>query len=302
MRPAPWHLGREDGLTLVEVLLAATLMLVVVGATLTTFNSFERATLANQRQNESQEQARRSLDLMVRDLRNMSSPTPNEPYAVEVAQPQDLIFQSEGKEKPDGSSNEQNITRLRYCIDSTEGKLIRQRQTWTTATSPAVPTSACGSGDGWDVTTVVSEHVVNGTRALFGYNATELTHITEISSTLWVDVNPGKSPKEVSLQSSAFLRNQNRAPTAVFTWAPVPESAVFLNASDSTDPEEKPLTYEWYDPARPDSENPVGEGVIFTYKPPEPGQRDMYLIVRDAKLFTKSDTQTVCANGGDVTC
>ena len=40
---------REDGMTLIEVLLTMTLMLIILGATLTTFNTFERKTSATTR-------------------------------------------------------------------------------------------------------------------------------------------------------------------------------------------------------------------------------------------------------------
>ena len=46
----------------------------------------------------------------------------------------------------------------------------------------------------------------------------------------------------------------------------------------------------------------VGEGIVFTYPAPSAGNRQMYLIVRDATLETKSDTKTVCATGPGVTC
>ena len=70
---------REDGMSLVEVLLVMTLMLIVLGATLTTFNSFERKARDNQNLNEAQDSARRGLDLMARDLRNLASPTASIP-------------------------------------------------------------------------------------------------------------------------------------------------------------------------------------------------------------------------------
>jgi hypothetical protein len=46
----------------------------------------------------------------------------------------------------------------------------------------------------------------------------------------------------------------------------------------------------------------VGEGIVFTYPAPAAGNRQMYLIVRDATLTTQSATKTVCATGPGVTC
>jgi prepilin-type N-terminal cleavage/methylation domain-containing protein len=304
----------EDGFTLVEVLLVSVLMLVVLGATLTTFNQFERTVKTNDMQNQAQEQARRGMDLMARDLRNLASPTPDEPEAVETHAPFDVIFQSEGKDKPAGSLNAQNTTRVRYCVNAAEGVLYRQIQTWTTELAPPAPASVCGNTASWTRTMPVAEHVVNDTRPVFTYNAAVANEITEVSSLLFVDANPGVRPKEVSLQSTVYLRNQNRAPTALFSWAategPGDIDYIFLNASASTDPEERPMTYHWYDMSLPlDGSLPdpresqkIGEGIVFTYEPPAAGRRDIYLIVRDAALETESDHEEVCAPGPGETC
>jgi type II secretory pathway pseudopilin PulG len=294
-------LRREDGMSLVEVLIVSILMLIVLGATLTTFNQFERKSRDNQDLNEAQDGARRALDLMARDLRNLASPTPLLPLAVDVKDPQDLIFQSEGKVKPGGSLNAQNTTRVRYCLNTTSRILFRQIQTWTTAVAPGIPTSACGASGGWASTMPVAGDVSNGTRPMFTYNATDNDKVTEVTAQVWVDTTPTREPAETDLQTSVFLRNQNRAPTAAFSAVSMPGGAIFLNASESTDPEEKALTFEWYD-ASLTPEKKVGEGIVFTYPAPAAGTRQMYLIVRDATLETKSDTKTVCATGPGVTC
>ena len=288
-------------MTLVEVLIVSVLMLVVLGATLTTFNTFERKARDNQNQNEAQDQARRALDLMARDLRNLASPTPDVPLAVDVAQPQQLIFQSEGKTKPAGSLNAQNTTRVRYCLNTTSNILFRQIQTWTTLAPPGVPAGACGVTTGWSSTLAVTTDVANAARPVFAYNATQLDQITEVSSQLFVDTTPTRLPAEVDLQSSVYLRNQNRAPTAIFSGTSMPGGSIFLNASESEDPEEKALTFDWYD-ASLSPVKKVGEGIVFTYTPPTAGNRQMYLVVRDAALSTQSATKTVCAAGAGVTC
>jgi type II secretory pathway pseudopilin PulG len=294
-------LRREDGMTLVEVLLVSALMLIVMGATLTTFNNFERKARDNQNLNEAQDQTRRALDLMARDLRNLASPTPLLPLAVDVKGAQDLVFQSEGKVKPAGSLNAQNTTRVRFCLNTTTKILFRQIQTWTSAAAPGIPTSGCGDEAGWNSTMPVATDVVNGSRPVFTYNSGDNDKVTEVSAQVFVDTTPNRLPAEVDLQTSVFLRNQNRAPTAAFSAVSMPGGAIFLNASESTDPEEKALTFEWYD-ASLTPETKVGDGIVFTYPAPSAGTRQMYLIVRDATLETKSDTKTVCATGPGVTC
>jgi len=307
-------------MTLIEVLLVSVLMIVVLGATLATLNQFERNVKTNEMQNDAQDEVRRAMDLMTRDLRNLASPTPELPQAVVKADAQDVIFQSEGKDKAPDSLNEQNTTHVRYCLDSAQGDLYRQIQTWKTEAPPALPDSASCPGSGWTTTQIVADHLVNGTRAIYTYNSGVLTEITEVSSEIFVDVNPGIRPSEVTLQSSVYLRNQNRYPVADFSWAAVDNAGdvdgIFLNASGSTDPEERPLTFHWYDAslsncsAAPaigpayegESGCEIGEGIVFTYGPPAAGTRDIYLVVADAALETEPITKTVCAPGPGVLC
>jgi prepilin-type N-terminal cleavage/methylation domain-containing protein len=293
------RLGEEQGMTLIEVLMASVLMLVVLGATLGTFNTFERNVKTNEQQNEAQEQARRGMDLMARDLRNLASPTPNLPQAVDRHEAADVIFQSEGKDKPVGSLNAQNTVRLRYCLDNAGDTIYRQTQAWTSALPPDMPAATACPASGWTKTIPVAEEIVNEARPLFSYNAADPTTITEVSAQVFVDVDPERSPAEVSLQSSVFLRNQNRAPTASFSWASMPGGNVFLNASASTDPEEKGLTFQWFDMAEANKQ--IGEGIVLTYKPPAAGWRDIKLVVRDASLEATA-TENVCANGTGVVC
>jgi type II secretory pathway pseudopilin PulG len=281
-------LRQQQGFTLVEVLIVSVLMIVVLGATLTALTSFQQSTATNTRVNEAQEQVRAGLDLMARDLRNLASPTPNLPQAVDRAEPQDLIFQSEGKVKPDGSLNALNTIRVRFCLDTASGNLYRQTQTWTSATAPAIPGSTQCPGANWTETRLVSEDVVNNTRPIFNYNAGSLTAITEIGSTVFVDVNPGRTPTESTLQTSVYLRNQNRAPTAVFSVTYLSGTSILMNASESTDPEEKAMFYEW----KVDGSS-VGDGIVRTQNV-SPGTHTVSLTVSDGTLTDTAASQSIC--------
>ena len=119
----------------------SVLMIVVLGATLTALTSFERSTSTNQRQNVAQDQVRNALDLATRDLRNLASPTVNLPQAVDRADPQDVIFQSEGHIKPSGSLNQTNTTRALLPRPLTEslpadGRAPRRRRSPRTRYAP----------------------------------------------------------------------------------------------------------------------------------------------------------------------
>jgi type II secretory pathway component PulJ len=278
------QLGSEEGFTLVEVLIAAVLMIVVLGATLTALTSFQKNASTNQRQNDGQEQARRSLDLMARDLRNLASPVIERPLAVDRNLAQDLIVQSEGR-GAGGSLNARNTQRVRFCL-APDSRLYRSVQTWTTAAIPNAPATTACPGTGWTTSAVVAEDVVNGTRPIFTYNAVALQDITEVSSTLYVDVNPGKPPAETELQSSVYLRNQNRTPEALFS-VEVVNGSILLNASESTDPEEKALIYSW----KIDNVA-VGSGILLT-KPVSAGNHTVRLDISDGVL-TDDETHTIC--------
>jgi type II secretory pathway component PulJ len=284
------QLSSEDGFTLVEVLIAAVLMIIVLGATLTALTSFQKNTATNQRQNSGQDEARRTLDLLARDLRNLASPVIERPEAVDRNMPFDLIFQSEGRGAGSTSSNVRNTERVRFCLDA-NGVLHRNVQTWESAVPPDAPAAPECPGTGWNTSKVVAENIVNGTRPIFTYNATELQDITEVSATLYVDVNPGKPPVEQVLQTSVYLRNQNRKPTALFS-VEVVNNSILLNASESTDPEEKAMIYSWriddLDPTHP----PVDSGILVT-KPVTPGNHTIRLDVSDGVL-SDDETHTIC--------
>jgi type II secretory pathway pseudopilin PulG len=304
----------ESGFTLVEVLLVCTLMLVVLGATLTTFESFQTNADVNTRQNEAQQEARRSIDDLARELRNLASPTDYDPHSVKRALDHDLIVQSVAGTRPAVTSNVRNTQYVRYCYDQAGSRVVRQRKRWTDAVAPAFPTgTACPSG-GWEATDHAAGNVVNGARPLFTYtwNGADLTTITEVHTNLWVDINPGRSPIETSLSTSVFLRNQNRVPVARFSAAPTASGKILLNGSESQDPEERSLRYFWYSEgggsggaacAGAPSGPCIGSGMVFEYTPPAFGNRTVYLKVLDpADLVAEAAPKTVCVPGGTVTC
>jgi len=289
---------REDGVTLVEMLVVLTLSLIVMGATYSTFAQFEQTTATNQRHNDAQDQVRTGLSGLARELRNLASPTDALPWAVARAAPADLVFQSVSSSA---------TRRVRYCLDADSRRLWRQVQfaPFSDPTPSSCPDVAWGSQR------ASVENVVNDDRPVFTYNSATLTAITEIGASLWVDTDIDAKPAETSLQTSVFLRNQNRQPAAAFT-ATVGTSVV-LNGSDSADPEGKALDFYWYDvaeagnlceplPAEVPQTGCVGTGIVFNYAPPA-GNRTLSLVVRDpAGLTDDASAQTVCVPGAGVSC
>jgi hypothetical protein len=281
------------------MLMVLLLMGLIMGATLTSLTQTERSQATNSRQNDSQDQARRSLGTVARELRNLASPTNEQPKAVERAQATDLIFQSVVAS---------GTRRVRYCLDTQGKRVWRQTQPLTTPEPPATTACPAATSSGWGAARAAAENVVNGGRPLFTYNATELTAITEIEATLYVDVNPGATPDESVLQTSVFLRNQNRSPVARFTADVQGGNSIVLNGTASEDPEEKALDYYWYDEGRTGNDpgcgtlpqevpqsGCVGIGIVFNYSPSTLGSHTVYLVARDpAGLTNRADSVSRC--------
>jgi hypothetical protein len=284
---------------LVQLLVAMAMSLAVLGATLSIFSGSERIDRETQARNVSQEHARAALDLISRDLRNLASPTPEQPEAVDLAGPYDLVFETVDPVGPNLADNGSNVERVRYCLGgtATAGIVYRQEQHWTTATAPAMPsTAACPSSvPAWGTRTQVAWGITNTRegldRPLFRYNAEDAQDIALIHSQVFVDDDPLHGPGETSLSTGVFLRNQNRRPTATFTAETAVPGSIVLNGSTSQDPEGEPLQYQWYDGGVY-----IGSGIRYDYQVTSGSTHTLSLKVYDpAGLEGVSSGQTVVA-------
>jgi prepilin-type N-terminal cleavage/methylation domain-containing protein len=286
------RLRREQaGFTLIELLISMSLITVVVMATISAFVSFNRNERVNRLQNESQDEARMTMERLSSQLRNLASPNDFTPESVEKAEPYDLVFLTVDAVKPVGSANARNIKRVRYCMGSvTEGKasLIRQEQTWQVQfPPPSFSTSGCPNAS-WGNNTVVAEDIVNTAEATpvpvftFTPGPSPVSDITAIRANLVVDTNPGASPIATDLKSGVFLRNQNRAPVASGTaqYAGTGQQ-VALNGSASEDPEGFNMkTYNWYADGKT-ADPPDATGVVAVWTAPTSGTHTFRLHVED---------------------
>jgi prepilin-type N-terminal cleavage/methylation domain-containing protein len=255
----------EAGFTLIEVLLAMSLMLLVFAATLAVFTTMERGESRNQKLNDAQDQARVATDTLARRLRNLASPsngvTAGDQQPLELASAQDLVFRTVKSTGTPTAANPQNLERYRYCL-GTDKQLYEMVQTWTGAV-PAVPatTTCTATSPGWSSIRVVASNVVNGARAIFNYQGsstpgtyTDLTSVATadfptaiaLRSTLYIDPDTVNPPGETQLTTRVFLRNQNRPPLPSFT-VTTSGKKVTLNASESEDPEGNALSYQFFD-------------------------------------------------------
>lgn len=125
MAPVADIRAREDGFTLVELLVAITLSMVVLLATLQSFDLFTSNAAHQTRVTDANDQVRSTMDRVVRDLRGAS--------AIVRAESTDLVYHVP---EPAGVRTE------RLCVSS--GQLYGRRT--LAATGPSAPTEDCSSG------------------------------------------------------------------------------------------------------------------------------------------------------------
>jgi hypothetical protein len=281
---------------LIQLLVAMSIFAAVLGATLITYQSFDTLSRRTVDRAASQDSARTSIDRLVRDLRNLASPTINQPQAVDRATDYDLVFQTVDPIGPNTGANAPNIKRTRWCLDMTtpaNEKLYVQDQKWTTLATPAMPSTAACPGTGWTTTTILASNITNTyngqSRPLFTFDSTTLTAIREVHVDLYSDIDPTKAPNETHITSGVFLRNQNAAPIASFTYATSGSSAIVLNGSGSYDPEGAALSYSWLD-----NGTKVGTGVTYSYPVTSNSNHSIQLQVFDpAGLQGSSNTVSI---------
>lgn len=262
MEPVRPDRGDEHGFVLTEVLLVMVIGMLLLGATLLTFQRFVTNANQNDVRNDTIEMARSALDVQAKQLRNLAQRT-NDPVIVTPVGADELTFQT----------SDPTRTWVRYCMDSTDpanGKVFQQNQaTAVNATSSPV-TAGMRAGcpaSGWSVTRLVATNVVNRigglNRPIFSYQCAgggtaclapaNADQIIGVNSTLYVDTKPVNGPGAERVTSGVYLRNQNQAPVARFTATPVSGASrtVLLNASGSSDYEQRTLSYFWFEGAMP---------------------------------------------------
>ena len=304
---------RQDGFTLVELLIVMTLSLVIFGATLSSWTSVYRGNRSVEKQNDNAEEARVALDRAARQLRNLANPTVNAITTIDRATDYDFIFQTSDPSK----------TWVRYCLQTTgAGTSPTKARLWESESAGAISAAMRGAcpGAGWTRSTIVVNNVTNTRngidRDIFTYecnvaeaatcpaSTADYTKIENVGISLWVDADTTDRVSELDVATAIFLRNQNEAPTAAATARVIslPARKYLLNGSGSSDPEGRTLEYFWFEGSAPSAATiastpctavPTGtkwQGVTylrtFDSSTPAGTNVDFYLLVRDPGCLT----------------
>jgi prepilin-type N-terminal cleavage/methylation domain-containing protein len=315
------RLKSQDGFTLPEMLVSMVLMLVIMGATLSTLDEGGTNRRLNDDRNDAVDQARTSIDTVVRQLRNLAAPSAATPDAITRAQATDFAFRT----------FDPNKRIVRYCLQTptnsttpvTTAANLYQMLSVNASVAASAFNDCNGSTSGWSSRRIVATNVINRRsgdtpRDIFAYNGNvaNTATITNVRMQLSIDVNAGtKRPAPITLASGAALRNQNQAPTALFTVAKQGPRRFIMNATGSFDPEGHNLIYRWYADVSatftPSSTNFLAAGPVLDWTFPtgqpagSPSNFYIKLVVSDSNLTdtcpTSAGATTNCSTAGPLT-
>jgi type II secretory pathway pseudopilin PulG len=202
----PRRHAAEDGFTLIEVLVAMTVSIIVLLATLGALDAFNSGVAANNRLTDATDQARRQVATMVSVLRDAGAPTPvtgSAPATVVQAGVNDIVFLSTSWPGDSGTGVSSNHVE-RYCLDTTARKVWFNGLKSGTAGS-ATPGAACPStASGWTSSLVASNVLNSAADPLFVYGSTN--PVRSVSINLRLEGGTTLKSRPLTLRSGATLR------------------------------------------------------------------------------------------------
>lgn len=202
----------QRGYSLTELMVATSLFMAVMLATLALLDEFRQNAHRTEQQNAAQDESRNLVDLLTTDLRNART--------IELANANEIVVTLvDPLPPPGGSLNASNVMRVRYCLSGTT--LVRQTHKWTTAAVPATPSTAtCPSMTTWSFpANQVARNVRNLAQPcapvaaaapcpLFTYDSATLAQIRGITLAVVIDADLAKRPLPARLTTTVAIRNQ----------------------------------------------------------------------------------------------
>ena len=204
----------QTGLTLIELLVAMTIMAVVSAMIILTWFSLQKSYSFTANSNEQREHARDAVARMAREIRDLQAPTGLAP--VIAAEPNEFSFYTAFNLPDQLPSSQPRAARFSYDPNKDTNTIYRQRDGSDTDSSaenePAI---------------AVMQNVMNGqlpagsSTPVFSYviykdgeqqtvprvEGPDMQSIISVGIHVTSDLNPGKAPNYFELRTSAQLRN-----------------------------------------------------------------------------------------------
>ena len=210
----------QRGITLVELLVAMSIMLVLSTMIVGTWITLTNAYSFTSRSDKQRDFARQAIDRMAREIRDAQQPLDGSTTAFTQAYPNEVRFYSTfntaGAAEP---ASEPRLTRLVYKVTNAAdgvGAVYREfpgydgdfdtpgtmcPNSWSTTSPTMAPAEICSRTGTYDSATNALEHS-NGTTTLV-----DPSRIVEVEITMLVDLNPGKAPNYMDVSTKVQPRN-----------------------------------------------------------------------------------------------
>jgi prepilin-type N-terminal cleavage/methylation domain-containing protein len=199
------RLAAEDGFSLTELLVAMTVSVVVLLATLGALDTFNSGVAENNRLTDAADAARREVADVVRVLREAGAPTPvsgSQPTTILQAGANDIVFLSRSWPGESGVGATANHVE-RYCVDTTTRTLWFGGLKAGTSGS-ATPGSACPStAAGWTSRVVAGKVLNTAANPIFQYGSAPTR---TVSINLAIETGTTLKSRPIDLRSGGTLR------------------------------------------------------------------------------------------------
>jgi prepilin-type N-terminal cleavage/methylation domain-containing protein len=211
---------RQRGITLVELLVAMSIMLVLTTMIIATWMSLTNAYSFSSRSDKQRDLARQAIDRMAREIRDAQEPLGSSSPAINRAYPNEIRFYSTFN-NADASipTTEPRLTRFIYRVTNAAagtGAVYREFpgpdgdfDTANDNVSHRLVDNVSNDGAGRDIFTYWSyDPTTSELEPSEGMTAlADPSRVVEVGITLLVDLNPGKAPNYMDISTTVQPRN-----------------------------------------------------------------------------------------------